>query len=132
MIDGGGPGRDRLRILAQVMWPSTRALLVPLVRPDAHCLDAGCGGGDVTLDSRLVPEGSVVGTDFDTIKLELARAEAAGAGIENVEFRGEDVLTRNGDASAFDVVYTRFPALPPSGPGAAWSRTSPPGSRRAA
>ena len=83
IIRGGVSGRERLRILARVMRPSTLALLARVgVRPGMHCLDVGCGGGDVTADlARLVGgEGRVVGFDLDEVKLEIARAEAS-AGV---------------------------------------------------
>ena len=43
VIRGGLEGRERLRVLARVMWPATRAVLEPLVARDARCLDVGCG-----------------------------------------------------------------------------------------
>jgi SAM-dependent methyltransferase len=79
------------------------------VAPGARCLDAGCGGGDVSLAlARMVgPSGAVVGLDIDEIKLTLARHEAADAGVRNVEYRraGIDELDADG---TFDVAYARF------------------------
>jgi ubiquinone/menaquinone biosynthesis C-methylase UbiE len=110
LIRGGLDGRVRLRVLARVMWPSTRELLARVGVPeDARCLDVGCGGGDVTIPlARLAPRGQVVGTDVDEVKLELARAEALAAGVENVEFRLEDVTEPPRRAEWFDLVYARF------------------------
>jgi SAM-dependent methyltransferase len=109
VIRGGLKGRERLRVLARVMWPTTRTLLEPLVAPDALCLDAGCGGGDVSVElARLAPEGSVVGVDLDETKLAVAREEAAAAGLRNVEFRKQNVLDGDSAAERFDVVYARF------------------------
>jgi SAM-dependent methyltransferase len=110
VIRGGVEGRERLRVLARVMWPTTRALLgrVGIAR-NARCLDVGCGGGDVTRAlAQLVPEGSVVGLDLDETKLELARKEAADAGIANIEFRTEDVMLPPCRGELFDVAYVRF------------------------
>jgi 2-polyprenyl-3-methyl-5-hydroxy-6-metoxy-1,4-benzoquinol methylase len=58
-IRGGHAGRMRLRVLARVMWPTTRELLARVgVSEDARCLDVGCGGGDVTVRlARLAPRG---------------------------------------------------------------------------
>src|SRR5262249_10791451 len=70
IIRGGQAGRERLRLLARVMWPTTRELFERVgVRPGMRCLDVGCGGGDLSLDlARLVgPRGSVVGIDLDAV-----------------------------------------------------------------
>jgi 2-polyprenyl-3-methyl-5-hydroxy-6-metoxy-1,4-benzoquinol methylase len=110
LIRGGVAGRQRLRVLARVMWPTTRELLGRVGVPeDARCLDVGCGGGDVTIPlARLAHRGRVVGTDIDETKLELARAEALPAGVENVEFRLEDLTEPPRRAEWFDLVYARF------------------------
>jgi SAM-dependent methyltransferase len=110
VIRGGIDGRERLRVLARVMRPSTASLLDRVgVSPGMICLDAGCGGGDVTVDlaRRIAPGGRVVGVDTDETTLELARQEAAADGIDNVEFRALDIRTERG-GSGFDLVYARF------------------------
>ncbi len=108
VIRGGIPGRERLRILAGVMAPTTNTLLDRLGDfTGKRCLDAGCGGGDVTreLARRAGPGGHVVGVDLDETKLALCREEAAAH--SNIEFRcarvGEDEI-----AGPFDLVYSRF------------------------
>jgi ubiquinone/menaquinone biosynthesis C-methylase UbiE len=110
VIRGGVAGRERLRTLARVMHPTTAALLDTVgIAPGLRCLDAGCGGGDVTqeLARRVGPDGAVVGVDFDETKLALAREDAARHGLTNVEFRqarvGDDAL-----GGPFDLVYSRF------------------------
>ena len=110
VIRGGMEGRERLRVLARVMAPTTNELLARIgVEPTARCLDVGCGGGDVTdALARLAPEGSVVGVDLDETKIGMAREEAAGAGVSNVEFRAHDVMEPALDGDRFDVVYARF------------------------
>ena len=110
LIRGGLAGRQRLRVLSRVMWPTTRELLARVGVPeDARCLDVGCGGGDVTIPlARLASRGCVVGTDIDETKLELARAELPAAGVENVEFRLEDATKPSRRAEWFDLVYARF------------------------
>jgi SAM-dependent methyltransferase len=110
VIRGGVAGRERLRILARVMEPSTRALLARAgVRAGMRCLDVGCGGGDVSLIlSELVgAQGRVVGLDMDETTVELAGREATTLGRANVSFTlgavGSTLAT-----SQFDVVYARF------------------------
>ncbi len=79
IIRGGVEGRERLRILARVMLPTTLSLFDRVgITPGVVSLDVGCGGGDVTFElAQLVgPEGRAVGSDIDETKLELARREA--------------------------------------------------------
>jgi ubiquinone/menaquinone biosynthesis C-methylase UbiE len=108
VIRGGPGGRERLRVLGRVMHPTTTALLDRCgLRDGMTCLDAGCGGGDATLElaRRVAPHGRVLGVDVDEDKLRIAREEAAQKGIVNVDFRASDVREMPGP---FDVVYARF------------------------
>jgi ubiquinone/menaquinone biosynthesis C-methylase UbiE len=110
VIRGGVAGRERLRLLSRVMHQTTTALLDRLdLRDGLVCLDAGCGGGDATLElaRRVAPHGRVVGLDIDQTKLDLAAEGARQQGIGNVEFRfsGADDLAATAE---FDVVYARF------------------------
>lgn len=110
VIRGGLEGRERLRILARVMWPTTLEFLkgFQLAR-DARCLDVGCGGGDVSVAlSRMVPLGHVTGIDFDASKLLIAQQEAESLGIGNVDFRVEDVSSSGRMDDRFDFIYVRF------------------------
>ena len=111
VIRGGVQGRERLRLLSRVMWPTTSALFerVGLAR-DARCLDLGCGGGDVSAElARLASEGFCVGIDLDEEKVEIARDEAATAAIGNVEFRvGDATALPPSSDERFDLVYARF------------------------
>jgi ubiquinone/menaquinone biosynthesis C-methylase UbiE len=110
LIRGGIEGRERLRILARVMAPTTLKFLesVPLDRT-ARCLDVGCGGGDVTVAlSRMVPQGHVTGIDFDGSKVLLAQQEARTLGIQNVDFRAEDVTASPQSDERYDLIYVRF------------------------
>ena len=110
IIRGGVAGRERLRVLARVSRPATLQLLERAgIRPGMTCLDAGCGGGDVSFDlARLVgPTGKVVGIDMDEIKLDIARNEAAQQQLENIEFRHCDICTTELQEQ-FDLVHARF------------------------
>jgi SAM-dependent methyltransferase len=108
-IKEGTEGKDRLNVLAAVMRPSTLGLLRQAgIAPARRCLDVGCGGGHVAIDmAKLVgPTGHVTGIDFDETILELARRDAAGEGLDNVEFRAIDAKQLSGDG--FDLAYARF------------------------
>jgi SAM-dependent methyltransferase len=110
VIRGGVAGRERLRLLSEVMGPSTLALLAEVgVPPGAVCLDLGCGGGDVTRElARLAgPKGRAVGVDLDEVKVDIARSESEERNVANVSFETRDV-TRWAPEETFDVVYARF------------------------
>jgi SAM-dependent methyltransferase len=121
VIRGGLAGRERLRMLARVLWPTTKALFEKVGVPKtARCLDVGCGGGDVTRElARLAPNGHVTGIDLDAAKLELAQRETATAGVANVTYRREDLLQPMGDAERYDLIYVRFVLSHLPDPGAA-------------
>lgn len=72
-------------------------------------LDLGCGTGETTLelDERVAP-GSVLGVDLSTRMLGAARARAADAGVDMVEFREVDVQTGDLGRGAFDVAFSRM------------------------
>jgi SAM-dependent methyltransferase len=110
VIRGGEEGRERLRVLSEVMGPSTHALLNEVgIRASSACLDVGCGGGDVAceLALRVGPGGRVVGVDVDAVKVDIARREAALQGITNVAFEVRDV-TEWEPGESYDVVFARF------------------------
>ncbi len=107
-IRGGMKGRERLALLASIFAGSTARLLDMAGVPEgARCLDAGCGGGDVSLElaRRTGPSGRIVGIDVDETKLEIARHEAAAAGAA-IDYRATDIAGRL--PGPFDVVYMRF------------------------
>ena len=105
-IQGGQVGRDRLRVLSGVLAPTTSALLDRIQIPaTARCLDAGCGGGDVTeLLAARVPRGHVIGVDRDPVKIAMAAIEAPA----NVSYRSEDLDATVRSHDRFDLVYARF------------------------
>jgi SAM-dependent methyltransferase len=110
VIRGGKGGYERLLLLARDRWPDTASLFERAgLSPGTRCIDLGCGGGEVTLEiARLVaPGGSVTGVDMDEIKLDLARREAAGRGLGNVEFRRLDIRDWD-EPGGYDAVYCRF------------------------
>ena len=110
VIRGGEAGKQRLDLLAQIMEPSTKALLAKVgVGPGASFVDFGCGGGHVSLEAaRLVgPAGSVTGVDLDETKLDLARKAAEESELTNVRFlhgNASEVV----EAGSFDYAYARF------------------------
>jgi SAM-dependent methyltransferase len=109
VLRGGEKGAERLRLLARVMWPTTKTLFREIgVRPGMNCLDAGCGIGAVTrrLARRVGPAGAVVGIDLDERCLELAGREAADKQLLPV-FRAESITDLR-DEGVYDLAYSRF------------------------
>jgi SAM-dependent methyltransferase len=110
LIRGGIEGRERMRVVARVLRPTTLALLERAgVAAGMSCLDVGCGAGEVTFDLASIVgiTGTVVGIDLDETKIELARGDAEQAEVRNVAFQVGDLTAGLGN-EAYDVVYARF------------------------
>lgn len=110
LIRGGIEGRERMRVVARVLRPTTTALLERAgVAAGMSCLDVGCGAGEVTFDLASVvgPTGHVRGVDLDATKIDLAREDAEQAVVLNADFSVADLADGLGEA-AYDVVYARF------------------------
>lgn len=74
-----------------------------LSRPGVRILDVGCGGGWSSIAlKRAYPRSVVSGIDVDAASVELARGNAAGAGVD-VDFRRGDAADL--DQSAHDVAF---------------------------
>jgi SAM-dependent methyltransferase len=110
IIRGGVVGRERLRVLARTVQPTSMALLDRCgIGPGMNCLDVGCGGGDVTseLARRTLPGGRATGIDMDETTIEIARDEARAAGLGNVDYRVGDFLDIELPRE-YDAIYARF------------------------
>jgi ubiquinone/menaquinone biosynthesis C-methylase UbiE len=120
VLRGGEAGAERLRLLGEVTWPTTEALLRRVgLREGMRCLDVGCGIGAVTLPiaAWVGPSAEAVGIDIDEPALELAHAEARRQGLP-ATFRACGVLEL-AEERAFDLVYSRFLLTHLPEPGAA-------------
>jgi len=108
VFDGGAPGRHRLRVLSTVMRPMS-FLDALSIEPAWRCLDAGCGGGDVTVElAGRVPRGSVLRVDVDAAQQRIAAEDVRGAGMVNVDLRVANLKQMPPTAADFDLVYARF------------------------
>jgi SAM-dependent methyltransferase len=77
-------------------------------RPGDRVLDVGCGFGDTTQRlAAMVGDGEAVGVDVSEPFIELARREAAEAGLRNVSFAVEDVQIAE-LGGPFDYVFSRM------------------------
>jgi SAM-dependent methyltransferase len=93
---------DRLRVLARVTDPATRATLERIgIAPGWRCCDVGSGAGTVAawMADQVGPEGHVLSVDVDT------RFQPPGAGV--LEVRKLDVTSEPVGAEEFDVVHAR-------------------------
>lgn len=74
--------------------------------PGRTVLDLGCGPGTITTDlaARVAPA-RVTAVDADERALDLARATAAEAGAENIDFRTADALALDLPDDTYDIVH---------------------------
>ncbi|MEM7275084.1 MAG: methyltransferase domain-containing protein [Actinomycetota bacterium] len=79
---------DADRPAAELSMGCGNPFLLADLQPGETVLDLGSGGGlDVILSARRVaPDGMAYGVDFLQEMIEIARANAADAGVDNVEF----------------------------------------------
>ncbi|MGD1917928.1 MAG: class I SAM-dependent methyltransferase [Pleurocapsa sp.] len=109
-IAGGAEGKSRLKVLSGVMQPYTLSFLQGLrIEPGMHCLDLGCGGGDVTFElaALLGKEGKVVGWELDETIVKLNREDCQKLNLTNVEFEIADAFSLD-EVNKYDLTYTRF------------------------
>jgi len=73
-------------------------------------LDVGFGAGSSTVDAarQVGPAGEVVGVDVSAPMIELTRARARAASLDNVSLVVADAQTHDFGQGAFDVVISRF------------------------
>ena len=85
---------------------NSAAYLLPHLKPGMSLLDVGCGPGTITADlAALVAPGTVTAVEISPEALELARAEAAARGRDNIEFAVSDVHALDFPDDSFDVVH---------------------------
>lgn len=95
--------RERLALLERFHGPMTVQHLEEVVQPGWRCLEAGAGGGAMTvwLAGRVVPGGSVLAVDLETHWLEPLRSEV-------IDVRALDITTDAIPGDAFDLVLARM------------------------
>ena len=79
------------------------------VREGDRVLDVGCGFGDtaIQLAQRVGPSGSVLGIDCCAAFLEIARKDAATAGVDNIQFIEGDAQFHPFEPE-YDFCFSRF------------------------
>lgn len=79
------------------------------VAPHARVLDVGCGYGPIGLTAaKLAAQGKVTMIDVNERAVHLARRNAEGNGIKNVDIRVSDVYSEV-QGETFDVILTNPP-----------------------
>ena len=104
-----------LRVTPDVLVPrpDTETLVrAALARAPRRVLDVGTGSGCVAIAlARELPEASIRGTDVSPTALEVARENAAAAGVDDrVEWVRADLL--EGVEDAFDAIVSNLPYVP--------------------
>lgn len=92
------------------------------IRRNDTVLDIGCGTGQTTRDAaRLASAGSAVGIDLSSAMLDMARARAEQAGLQNVSFRQADAQVHRFEPATFDVAISRTGTMFFGDPAAAYA-----------
>lgn len=111
IISGGQPGSDRLTVLADATWATTRTFLRDAgVGPGARILALGCGNGEI--DRRcaielMAGEGEIVAIDRDEMAIRTAGQRLEG--VINARTIKADIVKDDLTVSGvFDFVHLRF------------------------
>lgn len=79
---------------------------LPYLRPGMRLLDAGCGGGSITLGlAEVVAPGEVIGVDLEEHRFDGARRLAVEEGLTNLRFQRGDLYALPFPDGSFDAVF---------------------------
>jgi SAM-dependent methyltransferase len=107
----GGKDAQRLRLLHDVYGPGTEALLRRAgLRAGLRVVEIGCGSGNTAcwVAEQVGPGGSVVAIDVSPEQIEVARQQAVGRKLRNIEFQVADAYAPRLPEGAFDLAYCRL------------------------
>ena len=110
IIHGGHEGADRLKVLANATWLTTESFLIEAgIQTGAHCLDVGCGNGEISsrILSLIGTSGEILGVDCDQRIIEIA-SDSAVASDPRVSFRIIDVESEALLGGPYDFIFARF------------------------
>lgn len=109
-IAGYYDGTNKILSLGLDGYWRRRAVACLSPHPDGKYLDVGCGTGDVAIEIlRQAPDSSVSGIDRSEKMVEIGRAKARGAGLENsISLDIGDVLDLAFPDNYFDGAITSF------------------------
>jgi SAM-dependent methyltransferase len=107
------------RLDAMLAPVSAELIKAAAVRSGERVLDVGCGCGDTSI--QLAKNGArVTGVDISQPMLARARARAAEAGVDNLEFAEADAAAHR-FAEPFDLLFSRFGVMFFADPDAAFA-----------
>jgi len=101
----------RLGIQSAIFENETRRTLkLAGIKSGMHCVDIGCGYGDVSfMMAKLVGQnGSVIGIDAKKNVIEACKERAKKENATNVRFLVGDIYDNRLDNNSFDFVFSRF------------------------
>jgi len=111
LLATGEAAVSRLDLLDRIFGPGTRDLLKTVgLAPGMRVAEIGCGSGQtaIWIAGQVAPDGSVLAVDASREQLQVARRNAAAAGIGNLSFHEATAYNLGPTAESFDRVYSRF------------------------
>jgi len=118
--DGGGEsraldGRERysagygplvIKALSERVLSQEAAFFIPHLESGMTLLDCGCGPGVMSVElAEIVSPAEVVGIDRQGEQLDVGRAQAREAGVENIRFEVGDIYELPFEDGSFDAVF---------------------------
>lgn len=110
-LGGTSTERDRLLSQAEQYKPAANWLLDQIgIQPGWRAVDIGCGPIGILnlLSQRVGPGGKVIGLEREPRFVDMARAEIATRGLDNVTVVQADGLNTDLKKSSFDLVHERL------------------------
>jgi len=77
------------------------------MRPGAAVLDVGCGSGILGIACAKMGAGRVTALDYDSVSVDVTRANAKANGVDMLDVRQSDLLENVGDAR-YDIVLANI------------------------
>ena len=114
--------RDEWRqVLDRRSAPSNAGHLLPHLRPGMRVLDLGCGPGSISIGlAQAVAPGKLYGIDLERSQVDIARAGARAAGVDNAEFAVGDAVRLPFADGFFDVAHCHALLMHVANPARSW------------
>ncbi|MFQ5940676.1 MAG: class I SAM-dependent methyltransferase [Nitrososphaerales archaeon] len=101
----------RLKIQSTIFERETlETLKLAGIKPGMHCVDIGCGIGDVSfIMAKLVGKtGSVIGIDTNKDVIEFCKKRARKENVKNIKFFAGSIYENRLKKNSFDFLFSRF------------------------
>ncbi len=114
-----GYGDHWRQVLDRRSAASNAAYLLPYLEPGMRLLDFGCGPGSISIGlAQAVSPGKFFGVDFEASQIDLARAAAWAARLDNATFEVGDATDLRFESDYFDVAHCHALLMHVPDPGA--------------